>query len=145
MLYTIPFILFTLAACCKAICDTINYKFDKSIFSDPTRFNQNWWNITLSSKNKWVNGIDGGQLKTWSFLGFKTSLIIQQFSDAWHSINTIMILSLALGFTMLIPNYFHYHILILNYILNKGLYMIIAGIVWDYPFSYMYDKFLVKK
>ena len=54
MLYMI---LISLASICSKVMDSLNFgRFDGTIFSNSTKFNQQFWNFNISSQNKWENG-----------------------------------------------------------------------------------------
>jgi hypothetical protein len=73
-MFIIGLILVLLSGIAEAIMDKIQFHFDKSIF---VNYNQDFWNPTLSWKNKWRS-----DLKTEKFL-WSSSLFVF-VTDGWH-------------------------------------------------------------
>ncbi len=81
----ISLILMCLAGICKAIQDTLQFHFDKSIFTKGNKF---FWNPQLSYLNKYkvetsaITGLPVVNLDKEKFLG--SSTVFVAFTDGWH-------------------------------------------------------------
>jgi len=76
-------VLLIIAGISNAIMDTLQFRYSRSIFA---KFkNQQWWNPTLSWRNKWKNG---DYLQGEKFWG--SSRWFVRFTDAWHFFQGMM-------------------------------------------------------
>jgi len=89
-------VLLILAGISKSVMDTVNFRFNESIFSNLKR--QNWWNPKESWKNKYK---DRDPSKGPAFPGSTTFLV--WVTDAWHFFQ--MITYTALQLAIIIPIY----------------------------------------
>ena len=90
-LIIIGLILTVLAGVCEAIMDTLQFHFDRSIFSNYT--NKRFWNPILSWENKYKE-----DLKTPKF--FLSTTLFVFLTDAWHLFKMIRTLLLIIGIAM---------------------------------------------
>lgn len=125
-------LLFTyvfLAGVCKAVMDTLQFHYDKSVFESP---NDGYWDTSLSWRNKYKNK-DKEQGE--AFWGSTT--IFVAYTDGWH-----LFQSLFLGFIFL-------SVITYNPILNYEIkwlsmlfdYFLLRGI-FGLSFTLFYDKLL---
>ncbi|MFW6246618.1 MAG: hypothetical protein ACOC22_00380 [bacterium] len=83
-------ILIIIAGISNAIMDTLQFRYSRSIFS---KFkNQQWWNPTLSWRNKWKNGDYSQGERFWG-----SSRWFVRFTDAWHFFQGLMFTCLFLA------------------------------------------------
>ncbi len=76
-------LLLIIAGISNAIMDTLQFRYKKSVFR---KFkNQQWWNPSLSWRNKWKNGDHTQGEKYWG-----SSRWFVRFTDAWHFFQGIM-------------------------------------------------------
>ena len=120
---SLVFVLF--ASICNAIMDTISFHYEISIFS---KLNPNYWNPTISWKNKYVDW-DNGNRERKKIFGIN---IAPAFLDAWHLFKSLMIILFALSIVL----YKVYFNLIIDFI--------VIGLVWNVFFSLFYNKILKK-
>ena len=116
----VSIILIILAAIFYSIQWTLQFHFDKSIFS---KFkNQQWWNPTLSFNNKWKNG-DSKQGE--KFFGSSTFLVWT--TDAFHFFQMIFLtyIFLAISLNTHITPYFF-----LDFIILKGIFQTIFQLLF---------------
>lgn len=110
----------------NACMDVSRYRWDTSIF----RFfkNKQWFNPSLSQKNKWKNGdIKQGE----KFFGTSTFLV--WLTDFWHFSKMLMILFICLTIVFYIP------------IFNWYIDLIIFYLLFTVTFELCFSKFLIKK
>ena len=88
----IGIILVSIAGMSKAIMDNLQFHFNRSIFKfDPVKYNQKFWDPTLS----WVNKYKEGSMTEPKFLGSTTYFVFT--TDAWHLFQMIMLICLFVG------------------------------------------------
>lgn len=125
-----------LAAICNAIIDTLDHHYHTSIFR--YKCNPEFWNPTISWKNKYRNGaVSQGP----AF--FLSTGILVAFTDAWHLFKSMMIVLIVLSIVTF-PYTFEiclFHSTFLNVLLWIGL----LGTAWNVTFSFFYNKVLIKK
>lgn len=127
MIYSLIFIM--LAAICNAIMDTITYHWYESIFCGFV--NRHWWDPEVSWRNKYKQGQPYNGLKKWWIFD-------AQFTDAWHTFKSLMIVLIALAiitFNCLIIHYWYEYIIM----------FIVYGLLWNLTFSLFYNKLLKSK
>lgn len=73
---TIIFLCLYFAGLCEAAMDTLAHHYEQSIFKN---MNPNYWNPTISGKNKWKNG-DRNQGERF----FLSSTLLVGFTEGWH-------------------------------------------------------------
>ena len=98
------FILFFLAGYFNCWCDYINSSAERYTTTIFYRFkNQQWWDISKSSGNKWKNG---SKANGEAFFGSTTFLVA--FTDAWHCFKALwlMLFALAAGYAFLFGSSF---------------------------------------
>lgn len=121
-------ILISLAGVFKAVSDICADHYDKSIF---TKYNPEFWDKSISWKNKWIGGdkVNGHKkgLKYWD-----------PISDAWHISNGFMISSfIAAGiFFPIIP--------IISIIYSSVIIFICSGILFTVVFNTFYNHIFIK-
>lgn len=93
----ISLILISLAAFLNASMDKCFNMFDSSIFNT-SKFNQNFWNPSISWKNKWKNG-DRNQGE--KFFGSSTFLV--WLTDGWHLLKMVFLLSIIISIILYKP------------------------------------------
>lgn len=129
-------VFFVLAAVCNALMDTIQFHWYKFRWKD--KVNVNFWNPITSWKNKYIDkDIDKG-LRHKGWLSW-----LSNFTDAWHILKMIMIVSFALSI-ILFPYLFKINIFDSNF-LNGVLWLIIYGLAWNISFNYCYNTLFVIK
>jgi len=74
--------LLIIAAISNAIMDVLSYRYQTSIF---VNFSKNWWNPSVSWKNKWKNGNPEQGERFWG-----SSRWFVRFTDAWHFFQGLM-------------------------------------------------------
>lgn len=88
----IGIILVSIAGASKAIMDNLQFHFNRSIFKfDPVKYNQKFWDPTLS----WVNKYKEGSMTEPKFLGSTSYFVFM--TDAWHLFQMIMFLCMFIG------------------------------------------------
>jgi hypothetical protein len=128
MLY-ISLLLISLAGLSEAIMDTLQFHYEKSIFS---KFNnQYFWNPNISWKNKYLNK---DPLQGRLFPG-STSLFVF-LTDGWHLFKSIRTLSLFLGLFILS---------IIGTFTKILVFFIIARVVFGLVFTLFFSHFLIDK
>lgn len=125
----VSFILIGLAAICNAVMDVTQFHYDNSSFS---KLNKQWWDGTVSWKNKYIAG-DPRQGRTKWFNGYFTKPV--QITDAFHFFKTLMIIFIccAIAFFEPLPLYGETKSII-YYPLN----ILLLGITWNVTFSLFY-------
>jgi len=115
--------LIIIAGISNAIMDVIRFRYHRSIFISFKK--QQWWNPTLSWKNKWKNGDPLQGEKYWG-----SSRWFVRFTDAWHFFQGLMFtcffLSIIVYSTVLHPvaDFF------LIYLLFTGTFSLFYNIVF---------------
>ena len=102
------FLLLFISGVSKAIMDTLQFHFYKSIFKDKG----SWWDASISWKNKY-EWFPNSKILTW--------LISNPFvliTDAWHFFQFIYSIGFALSF-LLIGMYLPVWVFLIGYILNR--------------------------
>jgi hypothetical protein len=125
----ISLILVILAAIINAAMDTLNARYDRSVFYNPnwTKFNQ-FTNPATSWQNKWKNGDrKQGEL----FFGSSTFLVWT--TDAWHLLKTLMLACYSIAIVTYSP--------IIHPIIDAIAYWIIFGVA----FELFWAKIFLKK
>lgn len=102
----------TVSAISKAIQDKLQFHFDKSVFSKSKL--QQWWNPTLSWKNK-HEWFPKSKFLTWIISNPLVSI-----TDAWHLFGFLRDFSLFASIPLISQNYW----LFLAYPLYRGLFHI---------------------
>ena len=116
-------ILLLIAGIAEGIQDKINFHYDKSIFSS---FNKNFWNISDSYLNKYVDK-DSTKGKTFrgKYLVFTT--------DAWHLMKFISRWSTYIGLSLILISW---DINLLNFIYSLSIGFISRSLtfnlIWEY-------------
>jgi hypothetical protein len=119
--------LFIVSVVAKAVMDTLNFHYERSIFSKCKR--KYWWDTNESWKNKYKNrDAKNGR----AFIGSTTWLVWT--TDAWHLFQSIMFTSLELMLALIIVfiidcNYF---MILPIIILIKALRGLVFELFWNY-------------
>lgn len=88
----IGIILVSIAGISKAVMDKVQFHYHKCIFKlDPVKYNQKFWDPTLSWENKYKEG----SMTEPKFLGSTTYFVFM--TDAWHLFQMIMLTCLFVG------------------------------------------------
>lgn len=117
------------AGICKSIMDTLQFRYDSSIFSKMSEKKQNWFNPKLSWKNKYKNR-DPEQGP--AFPGSTTFLVWT--TDAWHFFQMIMLTSLQIACVLpiaLVVNKYVFLYTIAMLILSKLIFGVAFELFWD--------------
>lgn len=123
-----------LAAMCNAVMDKLSHHYSTSIF---VKYDPQFWNPKVSWKNKYKNG-----RKSLGPAFFLSTGILVAFTDAWHLFKSSMIVLLAIS-VVTFP--YAYQICIFdNTILNALAWIVLFGVAWNVPFSFMYHTALTK-
>lgn len=126
----ISIIIIGIAGYSKAVMDTVQFHFNKSVFKNKDKYNQKFWNPKLSWKNKYKP-----DLKTPKFL-FSTTLLVF-WTDAWHR---YQFYNITLSFiSLLLIGFFSVSFI------NLIIFGCIARIVYGISFTYFYYKYSNKK
>jgi hypothetical protein len=89
---SIGIILASIAGMSKAIMDKLQFHYHKCIFKfDPVRYNQNFWDPTLS----WSNKYKEGSMTEPKFFGSTSYFVF--LTDAWHLFQMLMLICLFIG------------------------------------------------
>jgi len=126
ILTVISIICIFLSGMSEAIMDKLQFHFEKSIYSNPTKYNQLFWNPIESWKNKWKD-----DLKTEKFLGSSTLFVFT--TDAWHLFKFFRTTSLFIGLGLLPFITFNPIIMILS-----------LRIIFGLTFTLFFDVILVR-
>lgn len=125
----IGIILISIAGISKAIMDNIQFHFNRSIFNQ-LKYNQKFWNPTLSWENKYKEG----SMTEPKFFGSTTYFVFT--TDAWHLFQMLMLLCLFIG------------IAITSFYSGSFIFMIIKisilRLFFGLSFTLFFDKYLVK-
>lgn len=85
-MFWVVLLLLIIGGISNAIMDVLRFRYNTSIFSDFK--NQQWWNPSISWRNKWKNGEPENGEKFWG-----SSRWFVRFTDAWHFFQGIMFTS----------------------------------------------------
>lgn len=124
--FIVIFLLTIISAISKAIMDKLQFHYDTSVFKNLKQ--QEWWNPTISYKNKYKKGEKNNGP---AFFGSTTIFVF--LTDAWHFFQSIFLnaLFLAIMFSFNIcVSLEHYH-WILGFFGLKILY----GLIFELFFS----------
>jgi hypothetical protein len=92
----LSFLFLTIAGSCWGIMDLLYFKYDKTIFSNPDKFKQVYWDPSKSWRNKWEWVMkDGRPVRKERFPG--SSTIFVRFTDAWHNFKSFTLWSICLS------------------------------------------------
>ncbi|NPV13271.1 MAG: hypothetical protein HPY57_16040 [Ignavibacteria bacterium] len=122
IILTIFFIL--IAGIFKAIMDTLQFHFDKSIFINN---NKNWWNPSISWKNKYKNNDPKQGPK---FFGSTTFLV--SLTDAWHFFQMLFLTSIFLGLVFYIPFFSVSYTWIFDFVIYRIIFSSSFNLFYDY-------------
>lgn len=87
----ISILLVIIAGASKGVSDTISHHFSKSIFTNEKIFTKEYWNPTLSWKNKYK---ERGDSFIYNLIEKLDNTILVRFTDAWHCFNSMIYWSL---------------------------------------------------
>ena len=87
----IGILLVSIAGISKAIMDNLQFHYNRSVFKNNDKYNQNFWDPNLS----WVNKYKEGSMTEPKFLGSTTYFVFT--TDAWHLFQMIMLICLFVG------------------------------------------------
>lgn len=127
-------LLIIIAGISNAIMDTLQFRYNSSVFSALSKKWQNWFNPKLSWKNKWKNK-DPKQGP--AFL-FSTTMLVF-LTDAWHFFQMIVLTSLQIAIALLIAIILGKNIIVITIILVL-IFKIIYGSVFELFFKYIFRK-----
>ena len=118
----VSYLLVMIAAFCNAVMDTCAHHYMSSIFSNEKIFNPNFWNGSISWRNKYIdyNKPELGYKKLFWIIPYPV-----QLTDSWHLFKTIMIFSI-IGAVVLYQPIFG----IWDYV--------ILGCLWNVTFTFFY-------
>jgi hypothetical protein len=131
---TVSIIWWILAAVCNAVMDTLSHHYPTSIFvnKDPK-----FWNPKISWKNKYKEGV-----KAMGPAFYLSTGILVAFTDAWHLFKSIQIVLIVVS---IITFPYSYQFCFLDVVwLNQLAWLLLYGIAWNVPFSFMYNRVLKK-
>ena len=127
-------IFFGLAAICNAMMDTLQFHWYKFKWKD--KVNPQYWNPTISWKNKYVDGDPSKGLKFSFPFGW-----VANFLDAWHLFKMIQIFLIVFA---IIAFPFSYQICFFDsYFWNQLAWLAIFGVTWNGLFNWFFNKILV--
>jgi hypothetical protein len=125
----IGIILVSIAGASKAIMDNLQFHFNRSIFNQ-LKYNQKFWNPTLSWENKYKEG----SMTEPKFFGSTTYFVFT--TDAWHLFQMLMLLCLFIG------------IAITSFYSGSFIFMVIKisilRLFFGFSFTLFFDKYLIK-
>jgi hypothetical protein len=131
-------IFWIIASILDSVMDTIKDHWSISIFKDNPKYDEDWWNPTISWENK-------NDKVYWKIFKWKIKRPVQ-FTDAWHNLKMWKIISLALSSLSLIIGFLIVlGITVWPILIISVLFLIIYGILWNCPFNLFYNKILKKK
>ena len=122
------------AAICKAVMDTVQFKYEDSIFSKMSQKKQNWFNPKISWKNKYKNNDPKQGAK---FFGSTTFLVWT--TDAWHFFQMIMLTSIQMVGAIPIAIIIGKYVLVTTIILTI-IYKIIFGALFEFFWTLVFPK-----
>ena len=129
-------IFFAIAAICNALMDTIQFHW--CTFRWNNQVNDQWWNPTISWRNKYI---DGDPKKGLRFKGIWGGL--SNFLDAWHFFKMTQIFLIVFS---IISFPFSFKICFFDsYFWNELIWVIIFGVAWNVPFNIFFTKIFVVK
>lgn len=97
----ISLISFLLASICNAIMDVCLFHWHKSIFTKKG-FKRQFWDGTISWRNKYIDGDFNKGLKTIKILWFEIEKPVQ-ITDAFHLFKTLMIAFIIITVITVVP------------------------------------------
>jgi hypothetical protein len=126
VLVILVFVCWILAAICNAVMDILAFKYKYSIFSS---WNPNYWNPSISWRNKYKNRkVSNGP----AFFGSTTFLVFT--TDAWHLFqffsNSFIVVSIILTVHVYCTPTWWQNIVL----------FIVFKIAWGAPFELFYSK-----
>lgn len=123
-----------LAAICNSIMDTLAHHYPTSIF---VKYDPKFWNPKISWKNKYKDGV-----KAMGPAFYLSTGLLVAFTDAWHLFKSTQIVLLAVS---VIAFPYSYQFCFLEIVwLNQLAWLLLYGIAWNVPFSFMYNRVLKK-
>jgi len=111
-----------LAGICNSIMDTVQFRYHSIRFK---KLNERWWDPKISWHNKWKNG-DPEQGE--KYFGSSTFLIL--FTDAWHFVQSLMILCFSLAIVLYSPMTIVW--------IDAIIYYIVFGLIFELFWSYIW-------
>ncbi len=117
-----------LAAICNAVMDTLAHHYSVSIFKND---NPNYWDASISWKNKYINGDKSQGRVKWIFGIDKP----EQLTDAWHLFKTLFLLFFITAIAV-----HNYNENILYSICKNGFFYIIVFNIFYNGFLYSPDN-----
>lgn len=125
MLYII-LILLLIGGISNAIMDALQFRYSTSIFRNFK--NQQWWNPSISWKNKWKNGDNTQGERFWG-----SSRWFVRFTDAWHFFQGLMFTCFIFSIVLYTP--------FINWWVDFiGFYLLFTS-----TFVLFYNKIFIKK
>lgn len=124
----ISILLIILAAIANSCMDMNFNDYDNSIFSNTIKFNPNFWNPTISYKNKWKDGIKANGEK---FLLSSTYLVF--LTDSWHMFK-FLFLNLIIAAIIFYQPIIHIYFKLFNfniYYIDFIIFNCIWGIIFE--------------
>ena len=139
------FVLIFIAAMCNAIMDTVDHRFNDSIFDNiKNKKLRLWFNSNQGWRNKYVNRNPKlGRVK-WSLFGFKFNKPVQ-ITDSWHFFKMLMIFAICLIPSLYMvynPSFNYFDI---NPIYNMLIHWGLLGVVWNITFFRIFYNYLLLK
>lgn len=125
MMFWIVLILLVIAGISNAVMDVLRFRYNKSIFLNFR--NQNWWNPTISWRNKWKDGDPEKGEKFWG-----SSRWFVRFTDAWHFFQGLMFTCFFLSIIFYIPTF------------NMVIDFIIMYVIFTTTFEIFFKKIFIK-
>jgi hypothetical protein len=133
--YLLSVIFFTLASICNAMMDTLQFHW--STFRWKDKVNDQYWNPSISWRNKYINGDPKQGFKYKFPFGFMSN-----FLDAWHLFKSTSIFLMVFSIVCFdFNNRFFFD----NYWLNQIMWVAIYGLTWIFSFNIFFNKILVIK
>ncbi len=124
-----------LSSVCRALHNTLIHHFNISIFNGK---NNQWWDPNISWTNKYIDNDPTKGFKKWLTFKFKITNL-QQFSDAWHTFNTLEIFCNWLAILTVLT-----FSLTINSIIPLALFIGLSFISYNLTFSICYDWLYIK-
>ncbi len=107
-------LLFALSGLAEAIMDTLQFHYGKSIFKN---FKQEFWDPSISWKNKYKDGEPAAGPKFWGSTTFFVGI-----TDGWHFAKLLRNLFLFIGIFFLAYNYCGLWPVLLHVIVSRLIY-----------------------
>ncbi len=107
-------LLFALSGLAEAIMDTLQFHYGKSIFKN---FKQEFWDPSISWKNKYKDGEPAAGPKFWGSTTFFVGI-----TDGWHFAKLLRNLFLFIGIFFLAYSYCGFWPVILHVIISRLIY-----------------------